>query len=60
MSNTIRFALLFTAGLLATMMGVGGVDNSQTDQQLVASTAVSGLGLLMMYLSTHYLNKEQQ
>jgi len=46
-------------GLLLTMLGVGGVENSITDLELLQSLAVSGLGLLLMWVSTLMIQQEQ-
>ena len=43
---------VFIAGLLLTMLGVGGVENSITDSELFSSVVVSVLGLLAMYAAT--------
>lgn len=51
MKTTTAFAL-FMLGLILTMFGVGGVENSVTDSELVASVAVSALGLAIMYCGT--------
>jgi len=47
-------------GLLLTMLGVGGVENSITDLELLQSLAVSGLGLLLMWVATLMIKQEQQ
>jgi len=57
MANTTKFFLLFAMGLTITGFGVGGVENSQTAQQLIASSFTAGLGLLAMYLSTIYVKE---
>lgn len=51
MKTTTAFAL-FMFGLVLTMFGVGGVENSLTDTELLASVAVSALGLAIMYAGT--------
>lgn len=43
---------LFMFGLLLTMFGVGGVENSITNRELLMSVAVSALGLGLMYVGT--------
>ena len=40
---------VFIAGLLLTMGGVGGIETSITNDQLVGSMLLSILGLLAMY-----------
>ena len=43
---------LFIFGLLLTMLGVGGVEQSVEDTALLSSVAVSALGLALMYVAT--------
>ena len=43
---------LFMFGLLLTMFGVGGVENSITDTELISALAVSLVGLGTMYCGT--------
>lgn len=51
MKTNTAFAL-FMLGLVLTMFGVGGVENSITNTELLSSVAVSALGLLVMYCGT--------
>ena len=44
--------ILFVAGLVLTMFGVGGVENSITDGELLGSVLASLTGLLIMYAGT--------
>lgn len=44
-------------GLLLTMFGVGGVENSITDTELFSSLAVSVVGLAIMYCGTLALRR---
>jgi hypothetical protein len=44
-------------GLLLTMFGVGGVENSITDTELFSSLAVSVVGLGLMYCATLALRR---
>jgi hypothetical protein len=46
------------AGLLFTLLGVGGVENSLTTPELLASIAVSGLGLAFMFWATVDINRQ--
>ncbi len=46
-------------GILLTMLGVGGVENSVTDLELLQSLAVSGLGLMLMWVATLMMRREQ-
>ena len=43
---------LFIFGLIMTMFGVGGVENSVTDTELLQSVLVSAVGLGLMYCAT--------
>ncbi len=43
---------IFMLGLIMTMFGVGGVENSIADVDLLSSVAVSAVGLLLMWVST--------
>ncbi len=51
MKTSTAFAL-FMFGLLLTMFGVGGIENSVEDTALISSVAVSVLGLALMYVGT--------
>lgn len=44
--------VVFMSGLVLTMFGVGGVEQSVEDTALLSSVAVSALGLLLMYVAT--------
>ena len=44
--------VVFIAGLLLTMAGVGGVENSVTNGELFSSVLVAVLGLLAMFAAT--------
>ncbi len=45
-------ALMVFMGIVLTAGGVGGIEHSVTDTELLQSTAVSILGLLLMWVST--------
>lgn len=60
MADSTKFFLLFITGLIIVGFGVGGVENSMDTQSLIASLFTAGLGLLSMYLSTIYANKDEQ
>lgn len=49
--------VLFTAGFLMTFGGVGGVENSMTNMELVVGTLVSGVGLLIMWVGTELMKQ---
>lgn len=51
MKTTTAFGL-FMFGLILTMFGVGGVEASITDTELLSAVAVSALGLGLMYSGT--------
>lgn len=51
MSERSQFFLIIT-GLLLTMLGVGGVENSLTNTELLQSIAVSAVGLGLMWCAT--------
>jgi hypothetical protein len=55
-TRTFFFVMM---GILLTMLGVGGVENSITDAELLQSLAVSGLGLLLMWVGTLMIREEQ-
>lgn len=54
---TKTFFLFFT-GLITTAFGVGGVENSITDTELLQSLAVSVTGLGIVYCSTLMMQQE--
>ena len=51
MKTSTGFVLIML-GLVMTMFGVGGVENSVTDTELLASVAVAAVGLLIMWAGT--------
>lgn len=44
--------IMFMLGLVLTMFGVGGVENSVTGTELLSALAVSAVGLAIMYAGT--------
>lgn len=50
----------FMIGLLITMFGVGGVENSIKDSELILSVGVSALGLMLMWASVPYLSNQEE
>lgn len=54
--NKIMF--MFITGLITTLFGVGGVENSFTDTELLQSLAVSFTGLGIMWVSTLMMRVE--
>jgi hypothetical protein len=55
MTSKIAATLAFT-GLILTLLGVGGVESSLTNTELLQALAVSALGLALMAVSTAALN----
>ena len=51
---------LFITGLITTMFGVGGVENSITNVELLQSIAVAVTGLGILWCSTLMMRQEQQ
>lgn len=60
MSTDTRVFFFLMMGLLLTMLGVGGVENSVTNTELLQSLSVSGLGLLLMWVATVMLRADSQ
>jgi hypothetical protein len=58
MTTDTKVFFFIAMGLLLTLMGVGGVENSITDVELLQSLAVSGLGLCLMWIATLILRSE--
>ncbi len=54
--NKIFF--MFFTGLITTMFGVGGVENSLTDSELLQSIAVSLTGLGILWCATLMMQQE--
>ena len=48
---TKGFFVFFT-GLMTTLFGVGGVENSVTDAELITALVVAVVGLLIMWAGT--------
>lgn len=46
-------------GLVLTMLGVGGVENSMTNYELLCGLAVSTLGLCFMWIATVMIKREE-
>lgn len=55
MKTSTAFAL-FIVGLVVTMLGVGGVEASMDNLQLLQALAVSCVGLAVMYCGTLAMN----
>lgn len=53
-----RVMFLFLTGLITTMFGVGGVENSITDTELLQALAVSVTGLGILWCATLMMQQE--
>ena len=58
MTTDTKVFLFMMLGLVLTMFGVGGVENSITNTELLSSLAVSALGLLLMWVATLMLRAQ--
>lgn len=58
MSNDSKVFFFVAMGLLLTLLGVGGIENSVTNTELLQSLAVSVLGLLFMWIGTLILRDQ--
>jgi hypothetical protein len=43
---------MFIFGLILAMLGLGGVENSVTNPELIVAMLVTGVGILIMYAGT--------
>lgn len=50
--NTKQSFFVFMVGLVVTLFGVGGIENSMTDSELGLGVLVSMVGLLIMWVGT--------
>jgi uncharacterized membrane protein len=51
---------VFIVGLVITMLGTGGVENSLTNLELVQAVAVAVTGLACMYAGTLMIRRAKQ
>jgi len=51
---------VFVVGLIVTLLGAGGVENSFTAAELTTALAVAATGLGCMYCGTLMINRAQQ
>ena len=58
MTTDTKVFFFMMLGLVLTMFGVGGVENSITNTELLSSLAVSALGLLLMWVATLMLRAQ--
>lgn len=54
--NNVKAPVLLIAGILLALGGVGGVEHSLDNSQLLVSTGIAILGLLAMYAGTLLIN----
>jgi hypothetical protein len=54
-----RVFFFIAMGLLLTLMGVGGIEQSMTNYELFCGLAVSTLGLAFMWVATLMIREEQ-
>lgn len=59
MSRDSQVFLVFITGLITTAFGVGGVENSLTNVELLQSLAVSATGLGIMWCATLMMQEQQ-
>lgn len=50
--STKQAFFVFMVGLVVTLFGVGGIENSMTDSELGLGVLVSAVGLLIMWVGT--------
>ena len=55
-----KIFFMFFTGLITTMFGVGGVENSLTDTELLQALAVSVTGLGILWCSTLMMQQENR
>lgn len=53
-----KIFFMFFTGLITTMFGVGGVENSLTDTELLQALAVSVTGLGILWCATLMMQQE--
>ncbi len=54
----MKTAFLIFTGIVTTLFGVGGVENSVTDSELLQSLAVAVTGLGIMFCATLMIQQE--
>ena len=57
---TIQAHILLALGFILAFGGVGGVELSENNPQLIVSTGIAVLGLLAMFAGTRLLNNDYQ
>ncbi len=56
----MKTAFMIFTGIVTTMLGVGGIENSITDAELLQGLAVSLVGLGIMWCTVLMIRQEQQ
>ena len=56
----MKTAFMIFTGIVTTMLGVGGVESSITNTELLQGLAVAVTGLAIMFAATLMLRQEQQ
>lgn len=56
----MKTAFMIFTGIVTTAFGVGGIENSLTDAELLQGLAVAVVGLGIMYCATLMIRQEQQ
>ena len=57
--NPTMMKTILLLGLLLTMGGVGGVENSIDNVSLIQSVAVSIVGLVLMFVGSNMVNENE-
>lgn len=56
----MKLAFMLFTGIVTTMLGVGGVENSLTTVELLQSLAVSVVGLGIMYCTVLMIKQDER
>ncbi len=56
----MKTAFMIFTGIVTTMLGVGGVENSLTNTELLQSVAVSAVGLGIMFCAVLMIRVEDR
>lgn len=55
----MKTAFMMFTGLVTTMLGLGGVENSITNAELLQGVAVSCVGLMIMAVTVLMIRREE-
>jgi uncharacterized membrane protein len=58
--QTMKTAVMIFAGLVATMAGVGGIEQSMTTPELLSGLLVALTGLGIMYCAVLMIKREER